>query len=149
MRAVVQRVARARVTVDDAVVASIERGLLVLVAATHADTAREADWLARKIAGLRIFPDGAGRMQYAVRDEAVRGAILAVPQFTLYGDARRGNRPDFTAAARPEVAEPLFRGFCDALARHAPGVHVEHGVFQAHMLVELVNDGPVTIVLDT
>lgn len=147
MRAIVQRVTRAAVTVDGAVVARIERGLLVLVGATHDDTYREAEWLARKIVSLRIYPDDAGRMQHAVSD--VGGAILAVPQFTLYGDARRGNRPDFTAAARPELAEPLFRAFCEALTAAAPGISVERGIFQAHMLVELVNDGPVTISLET
>ncbi len=145
MRALVQRVLRARVTVDGRTTGEIAGGLLVLFGATHGDGDREADWLARKTAGLRIFPDEAHHMNRDLLESG--GAALVVPQFTLYGDARRGRRPDFTAAARPEVAEPLFEAFCAALA--ALGVPVARGVFGARMEVELVNDGPVTLMLET
>ncbi|HEY6866522.1 MAG TPA: D-aminoacyl-tRNA deacylase [Candidatus Eisenbacteria bacterium] len=141
MRALVQRVARAAVRVDGRVTGAIGPGLLVLLGATHADAPHDAAWLARKIAGLRVFGDPAGLMNLDLHE--VGGAALVVPQFTLYGDARRGRRPDFTRAARPEHAEPLFESFCAALA--GAGVRVERGVFRAHMEVELVNDGPVTL----
>ncbi len=140
-----QRVARASVTVDGRVRGEIGRGLLVLLGATHGDGEREAAWLAGRLAGLRVFPDDEGRMNRDVRESG--GAALVVPQFTLYGDARRGRRPDFTAAARPEEAEPLFERFCAALA--GEGVTVERGVFRAHMQVELLNDGPVTLMVET
>ena len=145
MRALVQRVSRARVTVAGRVTGEITGGLLVLLGATHADAEPEADWLAEKVAGLRVFGDEAGKMNHDVRESS--GACLVVPQFTLYGDARRGKRPDFIAAARPEHAEPLFERFCAALA--AGGVRVERGEFRAHMQVELVNDGPVTLLLES
>lgn len=145
MRALVQRVARARVTVDGAESGRIEGGLLVLLGATHDDGEAGAVWLAAKVAGLRVFADAEGRMNLDVREAG--GAALVVPQFTLYGDARRGRRPDFVAAARPEQAEPLFERFCTALA--AEGVRVERGVFRAHMAVELLNDGPVTLLVET
>ncbi len=145
MRALVQRVTRARVTVDAAVTGEIAGGLLVLVGATHGDGQASARWLAEKVAGLRVFADADGRMNRDVRESG--GACLVVPQFTLYGDARRGRRPDFLAAARPEVAEPLVEHFCIELA--AAGVRVERGVFRAHMQVELVNDGPVTLLLES
>ena len=141
MRALVQRVARARVTVAGRFCGEIGRGLLVLLGATHHDGPAEADWLAHKVAGLRVFDDGEGRMNLDLR--GVGGAALVVPQFTLYADARKGRRPDFVAAARPEHAEPLFERFCAALERE--GVAVARGVFRAHMEVELVNDGPVTL----
>ena len=145
MRALVQRVSRASVTVDGRVTGAIERGLLVLLGATHDDGEAGGRWLAAKLAGLRIFPDDAGKMNRDVREAG--GAALVVPQFTLYGDARYGRRPEFTAAARPEIAEPLYEKFCEALA--AQGVRVERGVFRAHMEVELVNDGPVTLWIET
>jgi D-tyrosyl-tRNA(Tyr) deacylase len=145
MRAVAQRVTSARVSVEGRVAGEIGPGLLVLLGAAHADGEEQAAWLARKLAGLRIFADGAGLMNLDVRQAG--GAVLVVPQFTLYGDARRGRRPDFTAAARPEQAEPLCARFCELLA--AEGVPVERGVFGAHMEVALVNDGPVTILLET
>jgi D-aminoacyl-tRNA deacylase len=145
MRAFVQRVTRARVTVEGRVTGTIERGLLVLLGATHADREVEADWLARKVAGLRVFADAAGHMNLDLA--AVEGRALVVPQFTLYGDARRGRRPDFIAAARPERAEPLFERFCATLA--GAGIGVERGVFRAHMAVELVNDGPVSLLLES
>ena len=140
MRAVVQRVSLARSTPGGAIAA----GLLVLLGVAREDTAAEAERLAGKIARLRIFGDDAGRFDRSLLD--VGGAALVVSQFTLVADTARGNRPSFSAAARPEIAEPLYEHFCTAL--RDLGVHVETGVFGARMAVELVNDGPVTIVLD-
>ena len=145
MRALVQRVARASVRVDGAERGAIGGGLLVLLGATHADGPEQARWLAAKLAGLRIFADAQGKMNRDVRESG--GAALVVPQFTLYGDVRHGRRPEFTAAARPEIAEPLFERFCAELAQL--GVGVERGVFRAHMEVELVNDGPVTLWIES
>jgi D-tyrosyl-tRNA(Tyr) deacylase len=145
VRALVQRVDGARVTVAGRVTGAIGVGLLVLLGATHDDTAADAEWLARKVAGLRVFADDAGQMNRDVREAG--GGVLVVPQFTLYGDARRGRRPDFVQAARPEHAEPLFERFCAAVA--AAGVPVERGVFRAHMRVELLNDGPVTLLVES
>jgi D-aminoacyl-tRNA deacylase len=145
MRAVVQRVAQARVSVDGMVVGAIERGFLILLGITHADGEDEARYLARKIAGLRLFEDEAGKMNLALAD--VAGAALVVSQFTLYGDARKGRRPSFTDAAIPDDANALYERFCTFLA--AESVPVAKGVFQAHMAVALVNDGPVTLWLDT
>ena len=145
MRAVVQRVSRASVTVDGQVITQIDLGLLVLLGVTHADTEAAADYLAEKIAGLRIFEDAAGKMNLSVAD--VGGAILAVSQFTLYGDARRGKRPSFDDAARPEQAGKLYEYFVARI--RAQGLRCEAGRFQQMMQVELVNDGPVTILLDS
>jgi len=145
MRALVQRVTRARVTVEGRVSGAIGCGLLVLVGATHEDVEADADWTARKVAGLRVFADGEGLMNRDVREAG--GGILAVPQFTLYGETRRGRRPDFVQAARPEHAEPLFERFCVTLA--GEGVTVARGVFRAHMEVELTNDGPVTLMIES
>ena len=145
MRAVVQRVSRAAVWVEGETVGVIGRGFLVLLGVTHTDGEREAALLARKIAGLRVFEDADGKMNLALSE--ARGAVLAVSQFTLYADVRKGRRPSFTDAARPEAAEVLYRRFCALL--EAEGVPVERGVFQVHMEVELVNDGPVTIMIDT
>lgn len=145
MRAVIQRVSRASVSVAGQEVGAIGRGFLVLVGVTHSDTRAEADWLARKIAGLRIFEDAAGKMNLSLAD--VGGAALVVSQFTLYGDARKGRRPSFTEAARPEQAEPLLAYFIEQL--RGQGVPVAVGQFQAHMAVALINDGPVTLWLDT
>jgi D-tyrosyl-tRNA(Tyr) deacylase len=145
MRALVQRVTRARVTVDARTTGQIDQGLAILVGAGRDDTEDDADWLARKIAGLRVFGDDENLMNRSVIE--VGGAALVVPQFTLYGDARRGRRPDFTAAAAPERAAPLFERFCASL--ETSGVRVERGVFRAHMQVELVNDGPVTIWIES
>ncbi|MEJ7783269.1 MAG: D-aminoacyl-tRNA deacylase [Solirubrobacteraceae bacterium] len=138
MRALVQRVSHAAVRVGGEEVAGIGPGLLVLLGITHEDTAQDADRLADKVRALRIFPDEEGRMNEALGDREV----LVISQFTLYGDARKGNRPSYVAAARPEVAEPLYERFRTRLG--APG-----GVFGAHMEVELINDGPVTIMLQT
>lgn len=145
MRAVIQRVSSARVLVDGLVVGQIERGFLVLVGITHSDGEVEARTLARKIVGLRVFEDDDGKMNLNLAD--IGGAVLVVSQFTLYGDVRKGRRPSFIDAARPEQAEPLYQRFCQLLA--AEGAAVAQGVFQAHMQIELVNDGPVTIWMDT
>lgn len=144
MRAVVQRVSRASVTVDGEVVGAIDHGLMILLGATHDDGPEQADWLARKVAGLRIFEDSAGKMNLSLLD--VQGAALVVSQFTLYGDTRKGRRPSFVAAAHPETAEPLIERFAATLRQH--GVPVEMGVFGAYMAVEIHNDGPVTLILD-
>jgi len=137
VRALVQRVARAGVRVDGVGVASIGPGLLVLLGITHADDAATADRLADKVRALRVFADAEGRMNEALGDREV----LCVSQFTLYGDARKGNRPSYVAAARPEHAEPLYERFCARLG-------AARGSFGAHMQVELVNDGPVTVLLE-
>ena len=141
MRAVVQRVSRARVTVDGQTVGQIGSGLLVLLGIRAGDTEEQADRLARKLLALRIFDDDRGRMNRSVVD--ADGAILCVSQFTLYGDARRGNRPSFVDAARPEEAEPLYERVRRAL-NDAQG-----GRFGAHMEVELLGDGPVTLIVET
>jgi len=145
VRAVIQRVVRASVTVDDAEVASIGPGLLVLIGVGTDDEQADARWLAEKVRQLRIFPDNAGVMNRSVEES--NGAVLAVSQFTLHGDARRGRRPSYIAAAAPDRAEALYGAFVDAV--RASGLDVAEGVFQAHMQVELVNDGPVTILLDS
>ncbi|MBE9471632.1 MAG: D-tyrosyl-tRNA(Tyr) deacylase [Chloroflexi bacterium] len=144
MRAVVQRVSQASVSVGGEVVGDIGRGVVVLVGVTHGDTEEQAEWLARKIAGLRIFEDSEGKMNAGLLD--ADGAALVISQFTLYADCRKGRRPSFTNAAMPEVAEPLVEHFVQALRDH--GVPVQTGVFGAHMLVEIHNDGPVTILLE-
>jgi D-aminoacyl-tRNA deacylase len=144
MRAVCQRVSEARVSVGGAVVGEIGTGLVVLVGIARSDAAGEAERLAGKVSRLRVFEDELGKFDRSLVD--VRGAALVVSQFTLIADTPKGNRPSFTEAAPPEQAEPLYDRFCAALA--AEGVPVERGVFGARMAVELVNDGPVTIVLD-
>jgi D-tyrosyl-tRNA(Tyr) deacylase len=143
MRAVCQRVSRAEVRVDGIVAGQIGAGLAILLGVAQGDTAAEADRLAAKIARLRIFEGDTGKFDRSLVDTA--GAALVVSQFTLIADTRKGNRPSFTDAAPPDVAEPLYEGFCEALA--SLGVAVGRGVFGARMEVELVNDGPVTIVL--
>jgi D-tyrosyl-tRNA(Tyr) deacylase len=145
MKAVLQRVTRAEVRVDGATVGSVDRGLLVLVGVAQGDTASDADALAEKIATLRIFEDAGGKMNLAVAD--VAGSVLAVSQFTLLADTSRGRRPSFTGAMQPAEAEGLFERFCAAV--RARGLRVETGRFGASMQVELVNDGPVTILLDS
>jgi len=144
MRAVCQRVLRAQVAVAGDPVGAIAQGLVVLLGVACADGAGDAERMASKVARLRIFEDGDGKFAHSLLD--VRGAALVVSQFTLIADTRKGNRPSFTDAARPDRAEPLYDAFCAALERE--GVAVERGVFGAHMAVELVNNGPVTIVLD-
>jgi D-aminoacyl-tRNA deacylase len=145
MRAVIQRVSRASVTVQSETIGAIGRGFLVLLGITHSDGRPQADWLARKIAGLRVFEDDAGKMNLGLAD--INGAVLVVSQFTLYGDARKGRRPSFTDAARPEHAAPLVDYFVEQLG--SQGLPVETGRFGAMMEVSLVNDGPVTLWLDT
>ena len=138
MRALVQRVSRASVSVDGRVVSSIGPGLLVLLGVGQEDGESEVDWLADKVRALRIFADGDGRMNEPLGEREV----LCVSQFTLYGDARRGNRPSYVAAAPPEHAEPLYERFCERLG-------AERGLFGAMMAVELINDGPVTLLIET
>jgi D-tyrosyl-tRNA(Tyr) deacylase len=145
MRAVVQRATRASVAVGGEVKGEIGRGLVVLLGVAVGDGEAEARWMADKLAALRIFEDAAGKMNLSVKD--VGGALLVVSQFTLLGDARNGNRPGFTAAARPEEANALYERCC-ALLREK-GLAVATGVFRAEMQVALVNDGPVTILLDS
>jgi D-aminoacyl-tRNA deacylase len=145
MRAVIQRVARAQVTVESEITGAVGLGLLVLLGVATSDTEADADYLIDKITGLRIFEDSEGKMNLSVAD--VQGAILAVSQFTLYGDARKGRRPSFDAAARPEQAKKLYEYFVEKI--RAAGLKCETGRFQAEMKVELVNDGPVTILLDS
>jgi D-tyrosyl-tRNA(Tyr) deacylase len=145
MRAVVQRVSRAKVTVNGEITGEIGPGLLVLLGVAQRDTEADADYLADKIAGLRIFYDDNGKMSRALTE--IGGAVLAVPQFTLFGDVRRGKRPSFDAAARPEQGRALFECFVAKVRAH--GLRCETGRFQEMMEVELVNDGPVTILLDS
>ena len=145
MRAVVQRVSRASVGVGGEIVGAIECGFLVLVGVTHADTAADAESLADKIVGLRVFEDDAGKMNLSLADAG--GRCLVVSQFTLYGDCRKGRRPSFVAAAKPEQAERLYETFVAAI--RSRGVEVATGRFRAEMSVELVNDGPVTLLLDS
>jgi len=145
VRAVVSRVAWARVVADGELTGEIGPGLLVLVGVTHGDGEAEAGWLAAKVAGLRVFDDDQGKLNRSLAE--VGGAALVVSQFTLYGDARRGRRPSYVAAAPPEVAAPLVEAVAKALA--GAGVPVAGGRFGAHMLVESAGDGPVTILLDT
>ena len=145
MRALVQRVTRGAVTVENATVGKIARGLVVLVGVTHADNAAAAESLAQKIANLRIFEDADGKFNLSALD--LNAEVLVISQFTLYADARRGRRPDFIDAARPDIAEPLIEKFVSLLREQ--GLKVETGKFQARMLVKIFNDGPVTIILDS
>ena len=145
MRAIVQRVTRARVTVDEDVVGEIENGLVVLLGVAHDDTKADADYLAPKIASLRIFDDSEGKMNLSLKD--IDGGLLVVSQFTLYGDVRRGLRPSWSEAAPPEIAEPLYEYFVES--SRSLVTRVATGSFRKMMQVELVNDGPVTIMLDS
>src|ERR1700680_1714981 len=144
MRAVLQRVSRARVTIEERVIAEIAAGLMILLGVGAADTAATATSMAEKIANLRIFEDHGGKMNRSLLD--VKGSAMVVSQFTLYGDARGQRRPSFVSAARPEQAKTLYEAFCSALKELR--VPVQTGVFQATMSVESVNEGPVTILLD-
>jgi D-tyrosyl-tRNA(Tyr) deacylase len=145
MRAVIQRVGRASVTVDGQVVGQIEKGLLVLLGVAKADTGADVDWMATKVLGLRIFEDAAGKMNLDLGQ--VNGAMLVVSQFTLMADARSGRRPSFVGAKEPVEAEKLYVLFCERV--RALGGRVQTGVFRAEMKVELLNDGPVTLILDS
>jgi D-tyrosyl-tRNA(Tyr) deacylase len=144
LRAVVQRVRHARVTVEGETIAEIDRGFLILVGVAKGDTEAEARWLARRCAGLRVFEDDRGLMNLSLAD--IGGRALVVSQFTLYGDCLKGKRPSFSDSAPPEVAEPLYVLFAAAL--RAEGIEVTTGRFQAKMLVDLTNDGPVTLIID-
>ena len=145
MRAVVQRVASSRVTVDERVTGEVKKGLLVLLGVTHDDTSKDVDYMVDKVTNLRIFEDENDKMNLSLKD--IGGEVMAVSQFTLYGDARKGRRPSFSDAARPDVANPLYEEFVEKL--RAQGITVGPGVFGAHMMVELTNDGPVTILLES
>lgn len=144
MRALLQRVSHATVTVNGSIVGQIGRGFVVLLGVTQSDSKAEVEWLANKVAGLRVFDDSDGKMNASLTD--VGGSLLVVSQFTLYGDARKGRRPSFTAAARPEQAEPLVEGFVHRL--RDLGFSVATGVFGANMDVEIHNDGPMTLMLE-
>lgn len=144
MRVVLQRVSHASVSIAGVQVAAIAKGLLLLAGFTHGDTAAEVEWMAAKVAGLRVFPDDEGKMNRSVGEAG--GEVLVVSQFTVYGDARKGRRPSFVDAARPELAVPLYESFLGALLR--TGIRVASGEFGADMQVELLNDGPVTLVVD-
>lgn len=145
MKIVVQRVAKASVSVDDKIVGSIDNGYVLLVGIRNDDTKEDVDYCVRKVSGLRIFEDDQDKMNLSLKD--VGGSILSISQFTLYGDTHKGNRPSFTMAARPEVAQPLYEWFNQGLKDL--GFHVETGIFQTHMQVSLVNDGPVTILIES
>lgn len=144
MRTLIQRVSAAKVTVNEQVVGQIEVGFVVLVGVTHTDTSAEAEWLAQKIAGLRLFEDVEGKMNLGLMD--VGGSVLVVSQFTLYGDASKGRRPSWIVAARPEQADPLITHFIHQL--EAQGLTVATGVFGAHMVVDIQNNGPVTLLIE-
>ena len=146
MRVVVQRCSRAEVRIDGELVGAIHRGFMVLVGVTDGDTRAEADLLAKKVAQMRVFEDAEGKMNLSLKE--VEGAILSISQFTLYADCKKGNRPSFIKAARPETAEPLYDYFNTAL-REQYGLRVETGRFGADMKVDFINDGPVTILLDS
>ena len=145
MRAVVQRVSSSRVTVDERVTGEVKKGLLVLLGVTHDDTSKDVDYMVDKVTNLRIFEDENDKMNLSLKD--IEGEVMEVSQFTLYGDARKGRRPSFSDAARPDVANPLYEEFVEKL--RAQGITVGTGEFGAHMMVELTNDGPVTILLES
>lgn len=145
MRAILQRVRRAHVSVDGVIVGQIEQGMVVLLGIAATDTPQDLDWLVGKVAELRFFEDSDGKMNLSVAD--VGGAALVVSQFTLFGDCRKGRRPSFIDAARPEQAEAMYLQFCTALRTR--GIPVSTGRFRADMQLELVNDGPVTLILDS
>jgi D-tyrosyl-tRNA(Tyr) deacylase len=144
MRVVLQRVTRASVSIDGRVAGAVGRGFCLLVGLTHGDTDAAVDWMAEKVAGLRLFPDADGKMNLGL--DEVGGGVLVISQFTLYGDTAKGRRPSFTDAARPETAIPLYQRFVGAL--RARGLEVATGEFGADMQVEIHNDGPVTLILE-
>lgn len=145
MRAVVQRISQGKVVVEDQVTGAIDKGLLVFLGVTNEDNIQDVKYMAEKIVNLRIFEDDNEKMNLSVID--AEGKILAVSQFTLLGDCRKGRRPNFTEAARPEMADELYKSFIEECKKL--GVNVETGVFQAHMMVHSINDGPVTILIDS
>ena len=145
MRAVVQRVSSSKVTVDGEVIGNINKGLLVLLGVTHEDTSKDVDYIIDKVLNLRIFEDENEKMNLSLKD--VSGELLVVSQFTLYGDCRKGRRPSFSSAARPEVATKLYEEFIEKARKE--GIVTQTGQFGAHMMVDLTNDGPVTILLES
>ena len=145
MRAVIQRVKHSSVTVDGKILGEIGNGLLVLLGVTHTDTEKEVNWLAAKVKDLRIFEDEEGKMNLGLED--IKGELLVISQFTLYGNCIKGRRPGFTEAARPDLAEPLYEKFLEKCRSF--GIKTECGKFGADMKVELLNDGPVTMIIDT
>ena len=145
MRAVVQRVSSSKVTVDGELTGKIDKGLLVLLGVTHEDTSKDVDYIIDKVLNLRIFEDENEKMNLSLKD--VSGELLVVSQFTLYGDCRKGRRPSFSSAARPEVATKLYEEFIDKARKE--GIVTQTGQFGAHMMVDLTNDGPVTILLES
>lgn len=144
MKLVVQRVKNAHVDVEEKTVGKIKKGFMVLLGVTHSDTKQEADYLVKKLCNLRVFEDENGKMNLGLKD--INGELLIISQFTLYADCTGGNRPSFIEAARPEIAEPLYQYFCDECEKN--GIKVEKGIFGADMKVSLLNDGPVTIILE-
>ena len=145
MRAVIQRVKHSSVTVDGKILGEIGNGLLVLLGVTHTDTEKEVSWMASKVKDLRIFEDAEGKMNLGLED--IKGELLVISQFTLYGNCIKGRRPGFTEAARPDLAEPLYKKFLEKCKSF--GIKTECGEFGADMKVELLNDGPVTMIIDT
>lgn len=146
MRVVVQRARQAKVTVDGKVTGAIEHGLMLLVGITHEDTVKDLEYCAKKVANLRIFEDEQGKMNLSIKE--VGGSILSIPQFTLYGETKKGNRPSFIEAARPEVAEPLYHQF-NQILRETYEIQVETGIFGAMMDVSFTNNGPVTLIVES
>ncbi|MEN8815782.1 MAG: D-aminoacyl-tRNA deacylase [Nonlabens sp.] len=146
MRVVLQRVSESSVAIDGSVHAAIGKGLLILLGITHGDTQEDIDWLVNKIIGIRIFSDQDGKMSLSIQD--IKGELLVISQFTLFASTKKGNRPSYIDAARPEVAVPLYEAFLDALSRKR-NKEIKSGVFGADMKVQLINDGPVTIVMDS
>lgn len=146
MRVVLQRCLRAEVRINREIVGTIGKGFMLLVGITHEDQKSDAEWLAKKVAGMRVFEDEDGKMNLSLQE--VGGAILSISQFTLYGDCKKGNRPSFIQAARPEQASPLYDYF-NKILREQYGLHVETGRFGADMKVDFINDGPVTLLLDS
>lgn len=145
MRALIQRVTQATVTVDQEIVGTCRRGFLVLLGVGPNDSETEAQWLAKKVASLRVFPDDDGKMGHSIAD--ISGSCLVISQFTLYGDCRKGRRPSFVGAAHPDLAKSLYEHFVELLSQQ--GIPVETGIFAADMQVSLTNDGPVTLMIDT
>lgn len=146
MKLVIQRVSECKVVVEKEIVGAITKGLLVLLGITHTDTSKDVDYLIKKLLALRIFEDQEGKMNLSVTD--IKGEILVVSQFTLYGDTQKGNRPSFIQAAKPELAIPLYEEFLEKL-KNTTDLKVQSGIFGADMKVHLVNDGPVTIIMET
>ncbi|MBP3907826.1 MAG: D-tyrosyl-tRNA(Tyr) deacylase [Turicibacter sp.] len=146
MRVVVQRARQAKVTVDGKVTGAIEHGLMLLVGLTHEDTVKDLEYCAKKVANLRIFEDEKGKMNLSIKE--VGGSILSISQFTLYGETKKGNRPSFIEAARPEVAEPLYHQF-NQILRETYEIQVETGIFGAMMDVSFTNNGPVTLIVES